>query len=82
MDASGTGNEYKFTGKEWDEESDWFYSWHRYYDPALGMFRQVDPLWYKYPSLAPYHYCKNNPFKYVNPDGRAPIPKYKDLISS
>ncbi len=86
-DAAGTGNEYKFTGKEWDDESNLYYSWHRYYrsvaeippegntkcrdDPELGRFTQVDPLWQKYPSLSPYNYCANNPLTRVDPDGLA-----------
>ncbi len=60
-DASGTTNDYKFTGKEWDAESDLYYSWKRYYDPFTGRFISVDPLWQKYSSLSPYHYCANNP---------------------
>ncbi|MDD5703238.1 MAG: RHS repeat-associated core domain-containing protein [Dehalococcoidales bacterium] len=69
INASGAGNEYKFTGKEWDEESGLYYSWHRYYSPVLGRFTQVDPLWQKYPSLTSYQYCDNNPLKFVDPDG-------------
>lgn len=69
-DASGNSNGYKFTGKEWDYESDLYYSWKRYYDPAIGAFISVDPLWEKYPSLSPYQYCANNPLVYVDPDGK------------
>ncbi|MDD5703237.1 MAG: RHS repeat-associated core domain-containing protein [Dehalococcoidales bacterium] len=69
INASGAGNEYKFTGKEWDEESGLYYSWHRYYSPVLGRFTQVDPLWQKYPGLAPYQYCDNNPLINTDPDG-------------
>jgi len=68
-DAGGTGNDYKFTGKQWDDESDLYYSWHRYYDPEIGRFIQVDPMWDKYPSLTPYHYCANNPLVLVDPEG-------------
>ena len=67
--AYSTGNEYKFTGKEWDEESDLYYSWHRYYDPEIGRFTQVDPLWSQYPGLTSYQYCANNPLKFVDPTG-------------
>jgi len=68
-DATGTGNDYKFTGKEWDEESDLYNSWHRPYDPYTGRFIQVDPMWEKYPGLSPYSYCANNPLKYIDPNG-------------
>jgi RHS repeat-associated protein len=67
--ALGTSNEYKFTGKEWDEESDLYYSWHRYYSSEWGRFTQVDPLWMKYPSVTSYQYCYNNPAKFIDPTG-------------
>ncbi|MEA3392223.1 MAG: RHS repeat-associated core domain-containing protein, partial [Candidatus Marinimicrobia bacterium] len=71
--GSGTGsaddNAYKFTGKEWDTESDFFYSWHRYYDPSIGRFIQVDPLWSRSLYQSPYNYCNNNPLIAIDPDG-------------
>ncbi|MDD5765884.1 MAG: RHS repeat-associated core domain-containing protein, partial [Candidatus Marinimicrobia bacterium] len=82
--ASGTSNAYKFTGKvgvpmksgrrsrlsgKWEEESDLYYSWHRYYDPEIGRFTQVDPLWMEYPHLSSYQYCDNNPLKFVDQNG-------------
>jgi hypothetical protein len=36
------------------------------------MFRQVDPLWEKYPGWGPYNYCKNDPLNRFDPDGREP----------
>jgi len=85
MYAYSTGNEYKFTGKvgvpmksgrrprlsgKWDDESDLYYSWHRYYDSEIGRFTQPDPLWIKYPSLTSYQYCANNPLKFVDQNGK------------
>ncbi len=71
-------NSFKFTDKEWDDESDLYYFWHRFYDPEIGRFIQIDPMWDKYPSLTPYQYCPirdscwsaNNPLRYIDPDGQ------------
>ena len=47
----------------------------RYYDPAIGRFLSVDPVG---PLADPsnhfgrYHYAYNNPYRFTDPDGRAP----------
>ncbi len=72
------GNDYKFTGKEWDDESGLHYFWHRFFDPEIGGGIQVEPMWMKYPSLTPYQYCPirdscwsvNNPLTFIDPDGK------------
>ena len=46
-----------------------YYYSARYYAPPTFISR--DPMFEKYPSLSPYTYCKNNPLKFVDPDGRA-----------
>ena len=70
MEASGDGNKYGFTGKEYDRETSFGYHWNRYYDKDLGRFRSVDPLWHKYPTLSSYQYCDNNPMVIVDKDGK------------
>ena len=42
----------------------------RLYDVRLGLWRGVDELFTKYPSWSSYNYVKNNPIKYIDPDGR------------
>lgn len=62
--------DYRFAGKEWDEETQ-LYNFHaRLYDPTLGRFFQTDPM-SQYPS--PYIYAGNSPFSLVDPDGEEVI---------
>jgi uncharacterized protein RhaS with RHS repeats len=45
----------------------------RYYDPIAGRFLSVDPVvtdWDSGSSFNRYVYAQNNPYKYVDPDGR------------
>ncbi len=67
-----TGNQYKFSGKELDEEGglDWYYFGARYYDPAIGRWGSVDPLAGKYLSISPYNYVYNNPINAFDPNGQ------------
>ena len=62
----------KYNGKELDRMHglDWYDYGARMYDPAMGLFTQIDPLAEQYPHLNPYQYCAGNPVKYVDPDGR------------
>ena len=45
----------------------------RYYDPVLGRFMGIDPVDFQTDDLHSfnrYAYANNNPYKYVDPDGR------------
>jgi len=62
------GNEkYKFSGKELDS-SNLYYFGARYYDPSIGRFTQVDPIFKL--DESPYMYANNNPIKYIDPTGK------------
>jgi RHS repeat-associated protein len=67
-----------FTGHERDAETGLDYFGARYYRPQVGRFTTVDPeLNVKEALVDPqrwnrYAYAKNNPLKYVDPDGRNP----------
>ena len=59
------GVRYAFaTGKELDE-SDLYYFGARYYDSNIGRFSSVDPV----KENEPYSYVRNNPLRFVDPDG-------------
>ncbi|XP_055609401.1 uncharacterized protein LOC129756517 [Uranotaenia lowii] len=58
---------YRYTGQEYDEETD-LYNYHaRMYDPDIGRFFQIDPA-EQYPSA--YKYAGNSPVSQVDPDGQ------------
>ena len=59
----------RFTGKEKDSESGYYYFGARYFMPSLSIWNSVDPMADKYPSLSPYNYCAWNPMKLVDPNG-------------
>ena len=70
---------YKYNGKELDKMhglNTYDYGARQYYS-ILGRWDRVDPLCEKYYSISPYAYCRNNPVKFVDPDGKqilTPIP--------
>jgi RHS repeat-associated protein len=64
---------YKFTGKERDSETQNDYFGARFYESNLGRFLHTDPgpfLWTDAQSLNRYAYTRNNPLKFVDPTGR------------
>ena len=71
------GNEkYSFTGKEKDKQTDFYYFEARYYNPEFKHFTQADtvaPNIYDPQDLNRYAYVRNNPLKYVDPDGASAI---------
>jgi uncharacterized protein RhaS with RHS repeats len=47
----------------------------RYYDPVIGRFYSNDPVGFRdVHSFNRYAYANNNPYKYVDPDGRTSTP--------
>jgi|GEM_PF-3106392 len=72
----GGTEQYTFTGKEFDSGIGLYYFEARYYNPQTFVFTQADsiiPDLYNPQSLNRYSYCYNNPLKYEDPDGHAPI---------
>ena len=84
--AAGSGNTYKFTGKERDSESGLDYFGARYYTSTLGKFVTPDPLMARAHVSNPqtwnrYSYTLNKPLRFVAPDGLEPNPCQKDADS-
>ncbi len=66
-DLSNNNAKYKFTGKEKDSSSLYYFG-ARYYDPSIGRFTSIDPSFN--PSQTPYDYANNNPMAFVDPNGK------------
>ncbi|NRA60658.1 MAG: RHS domain-containing protein [Psychrobium sp.] len=68
------GNDVGYTGHQFDNDTGLVYMQARYYDPVIGRFYSNDPVGYvgKNPihSFGRYTYVNNNPYKYVDPDGK------------
>ena len=83
-DRARTGpyrSEYRFTGKELDDETGLHYFGARYYDSVTGRFVSVDPWLHdatidkinRYTPktlLNPYGYADHSPVKYIDPNGK------------
>jgi len=73
--AGPDANRLWFTGKPQDPDTGLSYLGARYYSPQLGRFMGIDPK-----AVDPgdphsfnrYAYANNNPYKFVDPDGRGP----------
>ena len=66
-------NTRKFTGKEFDADSNLYYYGARYYDPYIGRFTQRDPIG---DGVNWYAYTYNNPLKFVDPTGELAVAPY------
>jgi RHS repeat-associated protein len=81
-----TENDLKFVGKEQDRETGLYYFGARYMEPMIGRFISTDPVGPVDPRtgkvdqkallnpqrLNRYTYSLNNPYKYIDPDGKWP----------
>ena len=69
-------NDYKFTGKELDEDTGLYYYEARYHDARIGRFISKDPLNGNIEnpqSQNAYSYVQNNSLKYIDPDGKEAV---------
>jgi RHS repeat-associated protein len=69
-------NDNWFAGKSSDLQTGLSYFGARYYDPVVGRFMSADsvePDPNNVLSINRYAYANNNPYKFVDPDGRIPV---------
>ena len=69
-------NEAGFSGHMQDSDIGLTYMHARYYDASIGRFYSNDPIDMRLDdpiSFNRYVYANNNPYKYVDPDGKLPI---------
>ena len=63
-----------FNGKEKDDElkgnGNSYDFGDRIYDPRIGNWLSIDPLFGKYPAFSPYSFAADNPILFVDRDGR------------
>ena len=68
--ASGSlTNPFRYTGREFDSETNLYFNRMRYYDPTTGRFVSEDPIRWWGGQNDYYAYVKNSPANYVDPYG-------------
>ena len=80
MDGNFNGaagkNKYAYNGKEWNDDFGLGWNHHdwRFLDVAINRFVTIDPKSEEdgQEQLSPYHFAKNNPILYDDPDGQCP----------
>jgi RHS repeat-associated protein len=60
---------YKYTGREFDAETDMQYNRARYYDAAIGRFISEDPIGFAGDDANLYRYVGNSPVDSIDPSG-------------
>ncbi|MGI0493175.1 RHS repeat domain-containing protein [Alkalinema pantanalense CENA528] len=66
---AGVDTRYRFTGREWDGESQQYYYRARYYDANTGRFIGQDPLGFAAGDSNLYRYVGNSPVMATDPSG-------------
>jgi RHS repeat-associated protein len=75
LTAAGDVPSIGFTGHVNDADTGLVYMQQRYYDPVAGRFLSIDPVTADEGTggnFNRYSYANNNPYRYVDPDGRWP----------
>ena len=70
---------YRYTGKEWDEESGLYYHGARYYAPWLGRWLSADPRG-MVDGTNVFVYARDNPLMYADPTGTQCDPTMQSCV--
>ena len=74
--ANGEGNKYQYNGKEWNDDFglNWNHHDWRFLDVAIDRFVTIDRKSEEDDQMqfSPYHFAKDNPIRYDDPDGQCP----------
>ena len=76
-----TPKRYRYTGKERDEESGFYYHGARYYASWLGRWTAVDPA-VLVDGVNAYRYVLNNPVKFWDPNGSEPATGHWEVTNN
>ncbi|WP_191862954.1 RHS repeat-associated core domain-containing protein [Stenotrophomonas sp. AS012628] len=66
-----------YTGHVTDSGTGLSYMQQRYYDPEASAFLSVDPISATEAAFGRYYYANGNPYRFTDPDGRAPEEKVR-----
>jgi RHS repeat-associated protein len=80
--AAAASNTIGYAGKPFDNATGLSYMGARYYNPVLGRFTGIDPVGFTEANIHShnrYTYANNNPYKFVDPDGRYNISPLESL---
>ncbi len=58
-------------GQYFDRETEWYYNWHRYYNPFTGRYITADPLGFDGGDINIYVYASNRPLVFIDELGLA-----------
>jgi RHS repeat-associated protein len=71
-------NPFRYTGREFDPETNLYFYRARYYDPIVGRFVSEDSVKFD-GGINFYAYVGNNPINYRDPSGQSPLPDWLPL---
>jgi len=74
------GDRFRYTGREYDAETDLYYFRARYYDAALGRFISQDPIGFDGADSNLYRYVGNEPTNATDPTGLQALAEYTALL--